>query len=60
MGNLAIDERAGNDADDFAIHPQHGIGQHSHESDARPTVDDAQPALNRRTRELSRGRGVYL
>ena len=39
---------------------EHGIGQHSHESDARPAVDDAQPALDRRTRELARRRGIYL
>ena len=67
MGQLAIDQRPGNDADHLAARGQGRVRDDAHEPDAAAAVDDADPAPRktladgpgeRRVRRVVAGRGA--
>ena len=58
VGDLPVEQAAGDDADRLAAGGQHGVGELAHQAHARTAVDEPDPARREQLAQLTGGREI--
>jgi hypothetical protein len=58
MGDLAVNELLGDDADGTSTRVEHGVGELAHKTDVAAAVDQGDPALGKQLTKPTGGRSV--